>query len=72
VVNGGVAGGGGADEYRWDFFVSHASEDLGWARWLVWELANAGYRAYLLDWDAQPGSGLAGELPSSPIPIPTR
>jgi TIR domain-containing protein len=62
MVNGGVTGGDSVGESSWDFFISHAPEDLGWARWVGWQLEDAGFSVYLPDWNAQPGSRVAEEL----------
>ena len=36
---------------RTDFFISHAGADRGWAEWVAWELAEAGYTVELDVWD---------------------
>lgn len=36
---------GPATALSWDVVVCHVAADAGWARWLSWQLADAGYRA---------------------------
>jgi hypothetical protein len=51
-------GKGGADAAggRTDFFVSHAGTDVAWAKWVAWQLIEAGYTVELAPWDW--GAGL--------------
>jgi tetratricopeptide (TPR) repeat protein len=39
-----------------DFFVSYTQADLAWAKWLAWELEDAGYTTVLQAWDMVPGT----------------
>ncbi|MBL7500106.1 toll/interleukin-1 receptor domain-containing protein [Frankia sp. CNm7] len=52
----GAPPGSVSEPERWDFLVSYASPDKGWAEWIAWELENAGCRVWFEDWDAPPGS----------------
>jgi tetratricopeptide (TPR) repeat protein len=45
-----------------DFFVSYTGGDLGWARWIAWELEAAGYTTILQDWDFQAGANFILEM----------
>ncbi|AEH07616.1 MULTISPECIES: tetratricopeptide repeat protein [Protofrankia] len=47
---------GGADEGRWDFFVSYAEADREWAEWLAWTLEENGYRVLIRAWESVPGT----------------
>lgn len=40
----------------WDFFLSYAQEDEGWASWAAWVLEEAGYQTLIQAWDFVPGS----------------
>lgn len=40
----------------WDFFVSYAPDDQGWAEWIAWELEEFGHRVLLQAWDMVAGS----------------
>ncbi len=31
-------------KFRWDFFVSYAQTDQGWAEWCAWQLNAGGLR----------------------------
>ncbi|MCM3925375.1 TIR domain-containing protein [Frankia sp. AiPs1] len=48
------AGAGGRAKY--DFFVSHHASDGTWAKWVAWQLEDAGYRVLVQDWDFAPGT----------------
>ncbi len=41
---------------EWDFFVSYAQADRGWAEWVAWELEADGYRVLIQAWDMVPGA----------------
>ena len=41
---------------KWDFFVSYAEADRGWAEWIAWQLEDVGFRVLLQAWDFVPGS----------------
>lgn len=43
-----------------DFFVSYASPDIGWARWLTWELESEGFRVFLDRSFHEPGDSWTG------------
>ncbi|MCA1600645.1 MAG: tetratricopeptide repeat protein [Acidobacteria bacterium] len=45
-----------AGQVKWDFFVSYAEADRGWAEWIAWQLENVGFRVLLQAWDFVPGS----------------
>jgi TIR domain len=47
---------------RPDFFVSYAAADVAWARWIAWELEEAGYRTILQDWDFGPGQNFIAAM----------
>jgi thioredoxin-like negative regulator of GroEL len=47
---------GAAGQDGWDFFVSYASADRGWAEWIAWQLEEVGYRVLLQAWDFVPGT----------------
>lgn len=51
LVSEPVAGRG-----KWDFFVSYAEADRGWAEWIAWQLEDAEFRVLLQAWDFVPGS----------------
>ncbi|MBL7500315.1 TIR domain-containing protein [Frankia sp. CNm7] len=40
----------------WDFFLSYAHADRGWAEWVAWQLESGGYRVLVPAWDAVAGS----------------
>ena len=42
-------------EDRVDFFVSHAGRDGAWAKWVAWQLIDAGYSVELDVWDWSAG-----------------
>jgi hypothetical protein len=41
---------------RKDFFISYASADQAWAKWIAWELGAQGYTTFLQDWDFGPAA----------------
>jgi TIR domain len=41
---------------KWDFFVSYAEADQGWAEWISWQLEDVGFRVLVQAWDFVPGS----------------
>jgi tetratricopeptide (TPR) repeat protein len=45
-----------AGRVKWDFFVSYAEADRGWAEWIAWQLEDVGFRVLLQAWDFVPGS----------------
>jgi TIR domain. len=47
---------------RFDFFVSYAGEDRGWAEWIAWELEEAGFSTRLQHWDFLPGGSFPAEM----------
>ena len=47
---------------RRDFFVSFTHHDLPWARWLAWQLEDAGYRVVFQEWDFIPGANFVLEM----------
>ncbi|WP_242424548.1 toll/interleukin-1 receptor domain-containing protein, partial [Frankia sp. EI5c] len=47
---------------RWDFFLSYAASDRGWAEWLAWHLESAGYRVLIKAWDFVPGSNWSSHI----------
>jgi hypothetical protein len=49
------------DEHK-DFFISYNSADLHWAEWITWTLEQAGYSAFLQEWDFRPGSNFVLEM----------
>jgi hypothetical protein len=38
-----------------DFFISYTHKDVGWARWIAWELQQANYTCIIQDRDFKPG-----------------
>jgi tetratricopeptide (TPR) repeat protein len=50
MVSGSAAGG------EWDFFVSYAQADRGWAEWIAWQLEEDRYRVLIQAWDMVPGA----------------
>ena len=40
----------------WDFFVSYAQPDRGWAEWIAWQLEEDGYRVLIQAWDMVAGA----------------
>jgi len=47
---------GGQETPEWDFFVSAAKEDEGWASWITWYLEEQEYRVRYEAWDTQAGN----------------
>jgi TIR domain len=47
---------GGNMRPQWDFFVSYAQADRGWAEWIAWVLEESGYHVLIQAWDFVPGS----------------
>lgn len=47
---------------RFDFFVSYAGEDRGWAEWIAWEIEEAGFSTRLQHWDFLPGGSFPAEM----------
>lgn len=47
-----------ASGYEWDFFVSYARSDQGWAEWVAWQLTAAGYRVLVRAWHMVAGMSL--------------
>jgi hypothetical protein len=47
---------------RFDFFISYAGEDRGWAEWIAWEIEGAGYSTRLQHWDFLPGGSFPAEM----------
>ena len=43
-----------SDQQR-DFFISYNSQDRKWAKWIAWELEEAGYSVFIQAWDFLPG-----------------
>src|SRR5262249_8408630 len=48
MVEDSVAGSAGEG---WDFFVSYAQADRGWAEWIAWQLEQDGYQVLIQAWD---------------------
>lgn len=42
-----------------DFFISYTSADSTWARWIAWQLQEAGYTVILQAWDFRAGQNIA-------------
>src|SRR5215470_8797163 len=57
---GAVREGGTSQE--WDFFVSYAQADRGWAEWIAWQLEEDGYRVLIQAWDMVAGSNWAHRM----------
>jgi hypothetical protein len=47
---------------RFDFFISYAGEDRGWAEWIAWEIEGAGCSTRLQHWDFLPGGSFPAEM----------
>jgi len=62
VAIGGAAGVAVGGDTRWDFFVSYAQADRGWAEWIAWTLEDAGFRVLIQAWDFVPGSNWVSGL----------
>ncbi|MBD0369630.1 MAG: TIR domain-containing protein [Pyrinomonadaceae bacterium] len=45
-----------------DFFISYNQADEAWARWVAWELDNAGYEVIIQAWHFMPGSNFVLEM----------
>jgi serine/threonine protein kinase len=45
-----------------DFFIIYTRADRAWAKWIAWELENAGYSAVLPAWSFQPDSDIDMEM----------
>jgi hypothetical protein len=47
---------------QWDFFVSYTEADARWAKWIAWELVEAGYRVWYAGWHIVPGNVWPAEM----------
>lgn len=47
---------------EWDFFVSYAQADRGWAEWIAWELQRDRYRVLIQAWDMVPGANWVNSM----------
>jgi len=45
-----------------DFFIIYSRADRSWAKWIAWELENAGYSAILPPWSFRPDSDFEMEM----------
>jgi TIR domain len=45
-----------------DFFISYSKADIAWARWITWQLEEAGYTTYFQEWDFRAGSNFVHEM----------
>src|SRR6266702_6415792 len=45
-----------------DFFIIYYRVDRSWAKWIAWELENAGYSAILPPWSYKSGSDFEMEM----------
>jgi len=49
-------------EYRYDLFLSHASEDKDWCEKLAERLRDQGVRVWFDGWELQPGDNLMARI----------
>lgn len=45
-----------------DFFISYTGHDVAWARWLAWQLEEAGYTTFLQAWDFTAGGNFVQKM----------
>src|SRR5215475_9140736 len=45
-----------------DFFISYTSADVLWAKWIAWQLEQAGYTTVIQAWDFRPGSNFIVDM----------
>ena len=45
-----------------DFFISYNQADQTWAKWIAWQLEQAGHSLFIQAWDFQPGHHFVLEM----------
>jgi hypothetical protein len=45
-----------------NFFISYTKADVEWAKWIAWQLENAGNTTIIQEWDFKPGTNFVANM----------